>query len=139
MQQARLRALEEEQGALRGRIAAADLYQARPRRDTIGYAAATPVTDGEHIYAVYGTGVVAAYSVKGVRRWSRWLGEPHRPMRGNPHGHAASPVLVGGQLIVGLRSLQALDPETGQTRWRAGVYNDFGTPAAITVGVPKSL
>ncbi|MDP6943696.1 MAG: PQQ-binding-like beta-propeller repeat protein [Myxococcota bacterium] len=136
-QQSRLTALERQQSALRAQIERADRYWSRPRHDTIGYAAATPVSDGAHVYAVYGTGVVVGYTVSGERRWLRWLGEPHRPMRGNPYGHASSPLLVGGRLIVGLGSLQALDPATGEVRWRAGIYDDFGTPAAIDVrGTP---
>jgi outer membrane protein assembly factor BamB len=128
-----LAALEAEQSRLRTTIDGAERFWVRPRGDTIGYASATPVADDERVYVLYGSGVVAAYSHAGTREWVRWLGPPHRPMRGNTHGHAASPLLVGGQLIVALGTLQALDPKTGAVTWRAGVYNDFGTPAAITL------
>ena len=122
---------------MRQTIDAAEPYWARPRRDTIGYAAATPLSDGHSVYALYGTGVVTAHSVAGKERWRRWLGEPHRPMRGNTSGHAASPLLVGGQLIVAMGALHALDPATGATQWRGGIYADFGTPAAVRVkGTP---
>jgi len=58
-------------------------------------------------------------------------------MRGNPYGHAAAPILVDDNLIVAIGSLHALDPVTGQVRWRAGVYDDFGTPVAVDVmGTP---
>jgi outer membrane protein assembly factor BamB len=133
----RLTSLEEEQSALRQAIDQAARFWVRPRGDTIGYASATPLSDGKNVYVVYGSGVVASYTHSGRRRWIRWLGEPHRPMRGNTHGHAASPILVGGRLIVGLGTLQALDPTTGDLQWRAGTYDDFGTPVGIEVqGVP---
>jgi outer membrane protein assembly factor BamB len=133
----RLIELEQRQSHLRETIARAERYWSRPRHDTLGNASATPVSDGRHVYVVYGTGVVASYTVKGERRWLRWLGEPHRPMRGNPYGHAACPLLVGGQLIVAMGSLHGLDPATGEVRWRAGIYDDFGTPVAVDVeGTP---
>jgi outer membrane protein assembly factor BamB len=140
-----LATLEAEQSTLRTTIDSAERFRVRPRGDTIGYASATPVADDERVYVLYGSGIVAAYSHTGTRRWVRWLGPPHRPMRGNPHGHAASPLLVGGQLIVGLGTLQALDPATGAVTWRGGVYDDFGTPAAImldgtpAVATPRGL
>ncbi|MGB0591899.1 MAG: PQQ-binding-like beta-propeller repeat protein [Myxococcota bacterium] len=132
--QGELAELEAEQSTLRTTLDGAERFWVRPRGDTIGYASATPVADRERVYVLYGSGIVAAYSHSGERVWVRWLGPPHRPMRGNTHGHAASPLLIGGQLIVALGTLQALNPETGGVVWRGGVYDDFGTPAAVTIG-----
>jgi outer membrane protein assembly factor BamB len=132
--QKRLAELDQQQSDMRETIAQAERYWGRARNDTLGYASATPVSDGKHVYVVYGTGVVASYTVKGKRRWLRWLGEPHRPMRGHTYGHAAGPLLINGHLIVALGSLHALDTETGQVQWRAGIYDDFGTPVAVDVG-----
>ena len=80
--------------------------------------------------------VAAKHDLDGKRLWIRWLGEPPRPMNGNPYGHAASPILVGAgaamRLIVPFGRLQALDPSDGHVIWAAAEpYRDFGTPAVL--------
>ena len=78
-----------------------------------GYASATPVTDGERVFAVFGNGVVAAYDFDGKRLWNRFVEKPLHPW-----GHSASPVLAGGKLLVHIETLLALDPATGEEVWR---------------------
>ena len=135
----KLAALEAETSALKATIEEAERYWARPRNDTIGYASATPIADEDKVYVVFGSGVVAAYTHIGERIWVTWVGTPHRPMRGNTHGHAASPLLADGKLIVALGTLQALDTDNGRLIWRAGVYDDFGTPAVVNLGGSVAL
>lgn len=104
--------------------------------DIIGYASSTPVTDGERVFALFGNGVVSAFDMAGARLWSRWFRDspklkPPFPMHGHVEGHAASPVLVGDVLVVGFGSLIGLDPKTGETRWEAPTFRDYGTPAVL--------
>ena len=58
----------------------------------VGFSSPTPVTDGDRVYAAFGSGVVVAYTPSGKRVWGKMAG----PVR-TPGGHRASPVLAGGQ------------------------------------------
>jgi len=80
-----------------------------------GYTSATPVTDGRHVYVVFGTGIAAKYDLEGNRLWARLLERPRLDS-----GYRASPALVGGKLVVAInRNIRGLDPETGESKWRA--------------------
>jgi outer membrane protein assembly factor BamB len=85
------------------------------------YATETPVTDGEHVWAMFGNHGVYCFDIKGTKLWSHAL--PVRKIRFG-WGTAASPVLAGDMLLVPLDNeekseLLALDIRTGETRWRA--------------------
>jgi len=90
----------------------------------------TPASDGAHVYAVFGSGIVCCYDLKGERQWI----QPFRLKPVAEYGRAASPVLAGGKLLVMLSCLIALDPKTGQELWRnKEVPELYGTPVATTV------
>src|SRR5437764_1255579 len=76
-------------------------------------AAATPVTDGKTIYAIFANGIVRAVDLDGKPRWTKCIAAP----LSTGYGRAASPLLVDGKLIVHMTSLYALDAETGKQRW----------------------
>jgi len=82
-----------------------------------GFAAATPVTDGRCVVAIFATGDVLATDVDGKRLWARNLGVPD-----NPYGHASSLQLHQGRVLVqydhfGSARFIALDAATGETVW----------------------
>jgi outer membrane protein assembly factor BamB len=84
------------------------------------YAAETPVTDGDRIYALFGNVGVFAFTLEGKEVWSRKL-EPHKTRYG--WGTAASPVLHGGKLFLvndndERAELLTLDAKTGKELWR---------------------
>lgn len=94
-----------------------------------GNASATPACDGERVFAVFNTGVVAAFDVRGGERlWIR-----HSEVSQLGFGHSSSPVLAGGKLIVHVKDLLALDPATGKEVWRAKSPAKHGTPAVTQV------
>ena len=102
----------------------------RPRtHKTNGYSSSTPVSDGTHVYALFGNGVAACYDLDGNRVWIRTV---ERPTHGR--GNSASPVLVAGKLIVKIRGITALDAQTGKTLWRTPAAHRWGTPVATRVG-----
>jgi outer membrane protein assembly factor BamB len=109
-------------------------YRLPETGDMIGYSSSTPVTDGHAVYQVFGDGMAAAFTMEGRRLWTVYLGESAHPMNGFDKGHSASPLLVGGKLIVPFGRLQALDAETGRVLWRGAKYADYGTPAVAHVG-----
>jgi outer membrane protein assembly factor BamB len=91
----------------------------------------TPASDGRSVYVVFGSGIVACYDLNGERRWIQ-----HYPLKpATEYGRAASPVLAGGKLLVGLSCLMALDPDTGKELWRnKDVPELYGTPVITTLG-----
>ncbi len=85
-------------------------------------AAPTPVTDGEHVYALFATGDLVCYNRKGDLLWYRSLVGDY-PTVGNNVGMAASPVLAGELLIVCLENVgesfaAGIERQTGVNRWR---------------------
>ncbi len=112
-------------------IAKAAPYRLLQDKNIVGYSSPTPVTDGKHVYAVFGNGVISSHSLDGRQEWIRWLGPAFEPMYGYPVGSASSPVLVDGVLVVGYRHLQGLDPTTGKTLWKSIEYRHFGTPLVV--------
>lgn len=82
-----------------------------------GYAASTPACDATHVYAVFGTGDLAALGHDGKIVWQAYLGRPK-----NTYGHASSLVYCGEMLIVQWDQeekgkILALDKNTGKTLW----------------------
>ena len=112
-------------------------YVRPPAHGYNGYSSPTPITDGEHVWAVYGTGIVACYDVDGNRVWARFVEKP-----GNDWGTSNTPVLTDGKLIVQLKALRALDALTGEEIWSqpeavwnwgtSWVHEIDGTPLIIT-------
>ncbi len=91
------------------------------------YASETPVTDGERVYAYFGSVGVFAFDLQGKELWSMPLG-PFRMRYG--WGTAASPVLHQGRLYIVNDNeeqsfLLALDANTGKQIWR--VARDEGS------------
>ncbi len=105
--------------------------RARKQPTDCGYATPTPYTDGRHVWAVYGTGVVSCFDMEGRRRWIRYI--DHKQV--NEYGRSASPVMAGGKLIVTVTHLVALDPQTGRIAWeQPRVREAYGTPAVTRIG-----
>src|SRR4029079_8046792 len=62
-------------------------------------ASPSPVTDGERVYAWFGTGQIAALTVDGAPVWSRHLGAENGPFTLD-WGHGSSPALHGETLYL---------------------------------------
>lgn len=82
------------------------------------YCAASPVTDGERVYASFATGGLWCFDFSGKELWHRDLGKQRHIW-----GNAASPVLHGNLCILnfgpGERTfLVAVDKLTGKTLWQ---------------------
>ena len=93
-----------------------------PMGNATGYDAASPTVDEDNVYMTWATPehylVLALDQRKGEEVWRRDLG----PFQGD-HGFGASPILFDDMLIVandqtGTSFLVALDPKTGETRWK---------------------
>ena len=71
----------------------------------------TPVSDGKHVWAFTGFGVVACYDLDGTRKWIRRLDVPKEI------SYSCSPALIGGKLVVIFNGLYGLDAATGEVAW----------------------
>jgi outer membrane protein assembly factor BamB len=91
--------------------------------------AATPCSDGKHVYALFANGVVCAYTVTGERRWHKYIEAPTITF-----GHASSPALAEGKLIVHLNDLFALDAATGEISWQVPLPARHASPIITRVG-----
>ncbi|MCD6360954.1 MAG: PQQ-like beta-propeller repeat protein, partial [Armatimonadetes bacterium] len=103
-------------------------YVRPPAHPVNGYTSATPVSDGEHVWAIFGNGIACCYDLDGNRIWARPIEKPRRG-----YGHSASPILAGGYLIVHVLSMRALDPMTGEQVWEAALPVYWGTPVATEI------
>jgi len=102
-----------------------------PASPNCGYSTPTPVSDGNSVYASYGTGIVVCFDVEGNRRWIRYLDLP----QATQYGRSVSPVLAAGKLLVSIGGLSALDPQSGNALWHAPEAKPtYGTPAVTRIG-----
>lgn len=86
-------------------------------------ASSSPVTDGETIFAWFGTGQLIALDRAGAVKWQRHLGKEIAPFD-IQWGHGSSPVLYRDLVILlcdqpSASYLLAIDKRTGHDRWKA--------------------
>lgn len=110
-----------------------------------GPAAASPATDGRHVYAIFGNGDLIAFKFDGSTAWSKNIGVPD-----NPYGHAQSLLVLGDKLIVPMDQSEAeknrskllmLDGGTGKVLWEKtrSVPSSWATPIVIGVGASMQI
>lgn len=102
-----------------------------------GYASASPVTDGELLYAFFGSRGLYAYDLQGNLKWEKDLGDMRT--RGG-FGEGASPALAGDHLIVNWDHedqsfIVALNKKTGAEVWRKqrDERSSWSTPVIVEV------
>jgi outer membrane protein assembly factor BamB len=105
---------------------------------TASLASASPVTDGEHVFAFFGSYGLYALDTAGQLLWKKDLGEMHTK---HGHGEGSSPAMHGDTLIVNWDHeeqsfLLALDKGTGKQRWRVARAEDtsWATPIVVESG-----
>lgn len=114
--------------------------------DKHNLASASPVTDGDRVYAVFGTGQVVAVDAAGQVVWTRHLGQEHGAWA-IIWGNGSSPIVHRGALILmclqGSTSyLLALDGRTGKPLWktdRPGGTTSYSTPLVVSGPVGDEL
>ena len=115
----------------------------------------SPVTDGERVWAVTGTGVVAAFDFAGEPLWRRDLQRDYGKF-GILHGYSSSPLLLEDRLVIQVLHgfytddpsyLVALDKLTGEQLWRVERPTDapreapdaYTTPALLERGERREV
>jgi outer membrane protein assembly factor BamB len=97
------------------------------------WATASPVTDGERVYAHFGSAGTYAYTLEGELAWKVDLGDMTTRLG---YGEGSSPALWGETLVInwdheGDSFVVALDKRTGKERWRKdrpGELTSWSTP-----------
>jgi outer membrane protein assembly factor BamB len=102
---------------------------------TASFASPSPVTDGEHLIASFGSHGLYALDLEGNPKWQIDLGDM-KALHG--HGEGSSPVLHGTTLVVtwdheGQSFLVAFDKRTGQQRWKVerDEVTSWATPIVV--------
>ena len=117
-------------------------YDNRHRKSS--FAASTPATDGQTVYAFFGSEGLYAYDMKGKLRWKTDLGK----LGTVGMGTGTSPVLYQNLVIVqcdeenGAASfIVALDKKTGREVWRTTrkIQVSWCTPLLVTTGKRAEL
>jgi outer membrane protein assembly factor BamB len=117
------------------------LREERPHEGTHAtnsWASASALTDGEGVYAFFGSRGLYALDMKGALKWEKDLGDMATKME---FGEAASPALHRDRLVVnwdheGASFVVALDKSTGREVWRAAREEgtSWSTPLVVEVG-----
>ena len=105
--------------------------------DTGSPASNSPVTDGEFIYAFFGSRGLYCLDTNGAVRWQHDLGKMQTL---HAHGEGSSPVLHADTLLVnwdheGSSFLYAFDKLTGRQRWKVArdEKTSWSTPLVVEV------
>lgn len=100
-----------------------------------GQASHTPVSDGERVYAMFGSSGVAAFDLSGEQLWEQDLGNE----RAARFGTASSPILYKNLLIVTAgaesESIRAFHKITGEEVWKTeagSLSGTYSTPLIAT-------
>ncbi len=112
---------------------------ARPHQgthETNGFASASPCTDGQYVYAHFGSRGLYCFSMSGELVWKRDDFGKMKTLNG--FGEGSSPTLSGNLILVpwdqnGPSALYALDKRTGNTVWKADRQEttEWSTPLVV--------
>jgi len=98
----------------------------------------SPVTDGEHLFAFFGSRGLYALDLNGELQWQTDLGEMQTK---HAHGEGSSPALYGETLIInwdheGQSFVIAFDKRTGKQRWQVAreEVTSWATPIVVENG-----
>jgi outer membrane protein assembly factor BamB len=102
------------------------------------WASASAVTDGEHLFAFFGSYGLYCLTLDGALVWEKDLGDMQTR---NGFGEGSTPALYGDSLVVqwdeeGPSFAAAFDKNTGEERWRRDrdERTSWATPLVIDVG-----
>lgn len=135
--------LDRSTGQIRWQQTAITATPREPTHSTNTYASASPCTDGEIVYAFFGSQGLHAFTLDGKPLWSKQFGQ--MTMR-NGFGEGASPTLTGDVIIVpwdheGSSRLYALKKTSGKIIWQIDrdESSNWGTPLVVDVAGTKQV
>ncbi|MDA8562964.1 PQQ-binding-like beta-propeller repeat protein [Mariniblastus sp.] len=102
---------------------------------TNNFASASPCTDGQHVYAFFGSRGLFCYTMDGELKWEKHFGKMETR---NGFGEGASPTLAGDKIIVpwdheGQSAVYALNKLTGDIVWETArdEPTEWATPLIV--------
>ena len=111
---------------------------------TNNFASASPCTDGQHVYAFFGSRGLYCYTMEGQLVWKR--DDFGKMETRNSFGEGSSPTISGSKIIVpwdhdGPSALYALDKLTGKTLWKTerDEPTNWSTPLIVESGGQKQI
>lgn len=103
---------------------------------TNNFASASPCTDGEHLYAYFGSRGLYCYTMDGKLKWKK--DDFGKMETRNGFGEGSSPTLAGNKIIVpwdheGDSFLYAIDKTSGETIWKTArdEPTNWSTPLVV--------
>ena len=111
---------------------------------TNNFASASPCTDGEHIYAFFGSRGLFCYSMDGELQWKK---EDFGKMQTrNGFGEGSSPTIAGDKIVVpwdheGQSAIFTLNKKTGKTIWKTDrdEPTNWSTPLIVNHNGKKQI
>ena len=104
---------------------------------TASLASASPVTDGKHVFAFFGSHGIYCLTVVGDLVWKKQLGQMHTK---HGHGEGTSPALHNDTLLINWDHeedsfLLAMNTSTGEEKWRRSrdEVTSWSTPIIVDV------
>ena len=112
--------VDRQKGTIRWQKVATEQVPHEGKHNTHTYAAGSPTTDGERLYASFGSRGIYCYTLDGELLWQKDLGDMRTRFA---WGEAVTPALAGDALIVNWDQEEgsfvvALDKKTGDELWR---------------------
>jgi len=111
---------------------------------TNGFASASPCTDGELVYAHFGSQGLFAFTLDGALKWKRQ--DFGKMQTRNSFGEGSSPTLADDKILVpwdheGGSFLYALDKQSGETIWKTprDEPSCWATPLVIQQGAVQQV
>jgi len=130
--------LDRETGQELWRQVACEAVPHEGRHFTNSYASGSPTTDGQRLYAFFGSRGLFCFDLEGQPLWQRDFGDM-RTRYG--WGEGTSPVVHGGSIAVNWDQeensfIDVLDSATGETKWHAerDEPTSWATPLVVEYG-----
>ena len=125
--------LKDERDSLKAQIRQGQeglkpLEKYRIPEKSAGCTTPTPVSDGRHVFALFGTGIAACYDLDGNPKWIKRFDAPDTDW-----GHTASPLLIGNRLVAHFSDLTAIDASTGLSAWNDKLPPQYGSAVLAQV------
>lgn len=134
---------DRESGALRWKQTAIETRPNEATHTTNNYASASPCTDGEMVYAHFGSRGLFAYTMEGKLVWSKQFGVMTTR---NGFGEGSSPTLEGDKILIpwdheGPSILYCLNKKTGEEIWKTARDEPtcWATPLVVTYQGKKQV
>lgn len=117
---------------------AAEVVPHEGHHQTGSFASASPITDGEYLYASFGSRGIYCYDLDGNQKWGKDIGDLQMRMA---FGEGSSPAMYNDTLVITCDQekdsfIVALDAKTGDEKWRKPreEVSTWATPLIVPVG-----